>query len=110
VTGALPTIAAAADGYAAVSRRLERLNVAGAMLFTTAGLLAGPALGLLNVDVHGEQVKLPVEITLTLALFAAASPIPLLRVGFAVAHRSRGRRTRITWALAWRRLLRFPWI
>jgi hypothetical protein len=71
------------------------------MFFTDAGLLAGPALGLLNVDVHGEQVKLPVEITLTLALFADASPIPLLRVGFAVAHRSRRRRTRITWALAW---------
>jgi hypothetical protein len=36
------TIAALLIAYAVVSRRLERLNVSGAMFFTTAGLLAGP--------------------------------------------------------------------
>src|SRR3954451_10554077 len=69
-----------------VSRRLERLNVSGAMVFTTAGLLVGPVLGLLDLEVHGEAVKLLAEITLTLVLFADASRISLraLRREFAV--------------------------
>jgi NhaP-type Na+/H+ or K+/H+ antiporter len=77
VTWALATIAVLLIAYATVSRRLELLNVSGAMYFTTAGLLAGPALGLLDLHVHGEQVKLLAEITLTLVLFADASRISL---------------------------------
>ena len=77
MTWALATIAALLIGYATVSRRLERLNVSGAMFFTTAGLLVGPVLGLLDLEVHGEQVKLLAEITLTLVLFADASRISL---------------------------------
>jgi NhaP-type Na+/H+ or K+/H+ antiporter len=77
MTWALATIAALLIGYATVSRRLERLNVSGAMFFTTAGLLVGPVLGLLDLHVHGEQVKLLAEITLTLVLFADASRISL---------------------------------
>jgi sodium/hydrogen antiporter len=77
MTWALATIAALLIGYATVSRRLERLNVSGAMFFTTAGLLVGPVLGLLDLQVHGEQVKLLAEITLTLVLFADASRISL---------------------------------
>jgi Kef-type K+ transport system membrane component KefB len=72
-------------GYATVSRRLGRLNVSGAMFFTTAGLLAGPA-RLLDLQVHGEQVKLLAKITLTLVLFADASRISLR----ALRHESRG--------------------
>ena len=72
MTWALATIAALLIGYATVSRRLERLNVSGAMFFTSAGLLVGPVLGLLDLQVHGEQVKLLAEITLTLVLFASA--------------------------------------
>jgi sodium/hydrogen antiporter len=75
MTWALATIAALLIAYATVSRRLGRLNVSGAMFFTTAGLLAGPVLGLLDLHVHGEQVKLLAEITLTLVLFADASRI-----------------------------------
>jgi NhaP-type Na+/H+ or K+/H+ antiporter len=75
MTWALATLAALLIGYATVSRRLERLNVSGAMFFTTAGLLVGPVLGLLELKVHGEQVKLLAEITLTLVLFADASRI-----------------------------------
>ena len=45
--------------------------------FTTAGLLVGPVLGLLELQVHSEQVKLLAEITLTLVLFADASRISL---------------------------------
>src|SRR3954471_21555720 len=86
LTWALATIAALLIAYAMVSRRLERLNVSGAMFFTTAGLLVGPVLGLLDLKVHGEQVKLLAEITLTLVLFADASRISLraLRHEFAV--------------------------
>ena len=76
MTWALATIAALLIGYATVSR-LERLNVSGAMYFTSAGLLVGPVLGLLDLQVHGEQVKLLAEITLTLVLFADASRISL---------------------------------
>jgi sodium/hydrogen antiporter len=77
MTWALATIAALLIGYATVSRRLERLNVSGAMFFTAAGLLVGPVLGLLDLQLHGEQVKLLAEITLTLVLFADASRISL---------------------------------
>src|SRR3954468_423391 len=89
---ALATIAVLLIGYATVSRRLERLNVSGAMFFTSAGLLVGPVLGLLDLKVHGEQVKLLAEITLTLVLFADASRISLraLRHEFAVPLRLLG--------------------
>src|SRR3954452_11915572 len=92
MTWDLATIAALLIGYAAVSRRLDRLNVSGAMFFTTAGLLVGPVLGLLDLKVHGEQVKLLAEITLTLVLFADASRISLraLRHEFAIPLRLLG--------------------
>jgi NhaP-type Na+/H+ or K+/H+ antiporter len=77
MTWALATVAALLIGYATVSRRLEHLNVSGAMFFTTAGLLVGPVLGLLELPLRGEQVKLLAEITLTLVLFADASRISL---------------------------------
>src|SRR3954451_20058868 len=66
---ALATIAALLVGYAAVSRRLGPLNVSEAMFFMTAGLLVG-MLGLVDGEVHGEQVKLLAEMTLTMVLFA----------------------------------------
>ena len=93
MTWALATIAAMLVGYAAISRRLERLYVSGAMFFTTVGLLVGPAVfGLLDLQVHGEQVKLLAEVTLTLVLFADASRIslPALRHEFAVPLRLLG--------------------
>ena len=62
------------------------------MFFTTAGLLAGPVLGLLDLRLESEQVKLLAEITLTLVLFADASRISLraLRREFAVPLRLLG--------------------
>ena len=50
MTWALATIAALLIAYATVSRRLESLSVSGAMFFTTAGLLVGPVLGLLDLQ------------------------------------------------------------
>ena len=77
MTWALATIAALLIAYATFSRRLERLNISGAMFFTSAGLLAGPVFGLLDLHLHGEEVKLLAEITLTLVLFADAARISL---------------------------------
>jgi NhaP-type Na+/H+ or K+/H+ antiporter len=92
MTWALTTIAAALVLYATVSLRLQRLDVSAAMFFTTAGLLAGPGLGLLDVKIASEQVKLLAEITLTLVLFADAARIslPELRREFAVPLRLLG--------------------
>jgi NhaP-type Na+/H+ or K+/H+ antiporter len=92
MTWALTTIAVLLIVYAALSRRLELANVSGAMFFTTTGLLAGPALGLLDLDVGSERVKLLAEITLTLVLFADASRISVrtLRREYAVPLRLLG--------------------
>jgi len=39
--------------FSAVSRRLERSIVTPAIFFTSAGLLAGPVLGLIDLSVRG---------------------------------------------------------
>lgn len=92
MTWTLATVAVLLIAYAALSRRLELANVSGAMFFTTTGLLAGPVLGLLDLDVDSERVKLLAEITLTLVLFADASRISLrtLRREYAVPLRLLG--------------------
>jgi NhaP-type Na+/H+ or K+/H+ antiporter len=77
MTSELPTIAVLLMGFAIGSRRLERLNISGAMFFTSAGLLVGPVFGLVDLHIDGEQVKLLAEITLTLVLFADAARISL---------------------------------
>ena len=73
MTWALATIGVLLVAYAAFSRGLQRMSVSSAMFFTTTGLLAGPVLGLLDLRLESEQVKLLAEITLTLVLFADAS-------------------------------------
>jgi NhaP-type Na+/H+ or K+/H+ antiporter len=92
MTWALATIAAMLIAYATASRRLQVLNVSGAIFFTTAGLLAGPVLGLLDFHVETEAVKRLAEITLTLVLFADAARISLraLRHEYAVPLRLLG--------------------
>ena len=78
--------------FSAVSRRLERSVVTAAIFFTSAGLLAGPVLGLIDLQVRGESVKLLAEATLTLVLFADASRIsfPALRSEYTVPARLLG--------------------
>ena len=63
-----------------------------AIFFTSAGLLAGPALGLIDLRIDGERVKLLAEATLTLVLFGDASRISFsaLRSEFAVPARLLG--------------------
>jgi sodium/hydrogen antiporter len=88
----LATIAFLLLAFSAVSRRLEGSLVTAAIFFTSAGLLAGPALGLIDLHIEGEPVKLLAEATLTLVLFTDASRISLqaLRIEFAVPARLLG--------------------
>ena len=77
VTWALATIATLVLAYAATSGLLDRWRISAAMFFTTAGLLAGSVLGIVDLEVGGHEVKLLAEVTLTLVLFADASRISL---------------------------------
>lgn len=92
MTWALAVIAVILLGYAVWVRRLSAVNVSAAMFFTTAGLVAGPVLGVLDLDIHGEGIKLLAEITLVLVLFSDASRITpsALRRGAAVPIRLLG--------------------
>ena len=88
----LAAIAFVLLAFSAVSRRLERSVVTPAIFFTSAGLLAGKALGVSDLRISGEPVKLLADATLTLVLFADASRIsfPALRREFAVPARLLG--------------------
>jgi len=82
----LATIAFLLLVFAAGSRVLERRLITAAIFFTSAGLLTGPVLGLIDLKIHGEPVKLLAEATLTLVLFADASRISVgaLRTEFSL--------------------------
>ena len=88
----LAAVALVLLGFSAISGRLERSLVTPAIFFTCAGLLAGPVLGLIDLSIGSEAVKLLAEATLTLVLFADASRIslPALRKEFAVPARLLG--------------------
>jgi NhaP-type Na+/H+ or K+/H+ antiporter len=92
VTWALATIATLVLAYAATSGLLDRWRISAAMFFTTAGLLAGSVLGIVELEVDGHEVKLLAEVTLTLVLFADASRISVrsLRSEYAVPLRLLG--------------------
>ena len=89
---AVAVIAVVLLGYAVWVRRLSALNVSAAMFFTATGLLAGPVLGILDLDLHGEAIKLLAETTLVLVLFSDAARISpgALRRGAAVPIRLLG--------------------
>ncbi len=75
---ALPIIALALLGFAAVSGRLEGTPITAPMVFTAVGLLVGAdGLGLVDPAVSSEAVKLLAEATLALVLFGDASRIDL---------------------------------
>ncbi len=78
--------------FSAISGRLERSLVTPAIFFMSAGLLAGPVFGLIDLSIGSESLKLLAEATLTLVLFADASRIsfPALRKEFAVPARLLG--------------------
>ena len=80
-------------GYAAVSRRLERVWVTAAMAFLIAGALLGPAgIGVLKLDLTSETLTLLAEIALAIALFSDAARVDLkaLRSGLQLPARLLG--------------------
>jgi NhaP-type Na+/H+ and K+/H+ antiporter len=74
----LPTIAVLLIGYGAVSGRLQSTVVTQAMVFVALGLLVGNrALGLVDVGVANQFVRLLAEATLALVLFTDAARVKL---------------------------------
>ncbi len=64
--------------YGAVSGRLERSPVSGALVFMGVGFLLGPgALGVLNLSVGAGELRLVAELTLALVLFVEAADVNL---------------------------------
>jgi NhaP-type Na+/H+ or K+/H+ antiporter len=60
--------------YGLVARRAEASPIGGAVLFTAVGLACGPAgLGILEMNVHAEELRLLAELTLALVLFTDAA-------------------------------------
>ncbi|MGK7897057.1 MAG: cation:proton antiporter, partial [Xenococcus sp. (in: cyanobacteria)] len=60
--------------YGMIARRLERTLISGAIVFIVFGLLCGPfGLGILDFNVTSENLKLIVELTLSLILFTDAA-------------------------------------
>ena len=70
----LATLAGILLGFAAVSARIEGTSITAPMVFTVVG---ARALGLVDLEQHGEEIKLLTEATLTVVLFSDASRIDL---------------------------------
>ena len=78
MTWALPTIALALLGFAAISGRLEGTPITAPLVFTAIGLLVGAdTLALVDPAASSGSVKLLAEATLALVLFGDASRIDL---------------------------------
>jgi NhaP-type Na+/H+ or K+/H+ antiporter len=77
----LAVIAAFAFLYSLVASRLERTPINGALVYVVFGLLCGPCLGLVQMEVDGEGIKLLAEFTLAIVLFtdSANANLPVLR-------------------------------
>ena len=74
----LATLALILLGFAAISRRIEGTSITAPMVFTAVGMVAGArALGLIDLEQRGEEIKLLTEATLTVVLFSDASRIDL---------------------------------
>ena len=77
-TWGLAVVAALVLGYAVVSRRLDRTVLTAPIVFVLGGLALGDdGLGLIDLRIGSEAVRLLAEVTLTLVLFADASRIEL---------------------------------
>ena len=74
----LATLALILLGFAAISGRIEGTSITAPMVFTVAGVIVGArSLGLIDLEQHGEEIKLLTEATLTVVLFSEASRIDL---------------------------------
>src|SRR5271156_632565 len=60
--------------YSAVAGRVERSWISGPIVFTGLGFLLGPdGLGVLNINIGGEGLRLLAELTLAMVLFTDAA-------------------------------------
>jgi NhaP-type Na+/H+ or K+/H+ antiporter len=74
----LVVVAVVLLAFAAISRRIDGTPITAPLVFTAAGLLVGAdALGLVEAEATGEEVKILAEATLTVVLFSDASRIDL---------------------------------
>jgi len=74
----LATLALILLGFAAISGRIEGTSVTAPMVFVFVGIAVGArALGLIDLEQHGEEIKLLTEASLTVVLFSDASRIDL---------------------------------
>jgi len=84
-------IAVFAFVYACVAARVERSTLSGPIVFAAGGFLLGPAvLGVLNLDIEAEQLRVLAEATLAIVLFTDAASADL-----AMIRRSAGLPTRL---------------
>jgi NhaP-type Na+/H+ or K+/H+ antiporter len=65
--------------WGVVSARAERVHLSAPMVFVAAGFLFAEPLGVLDLDVEQEPVKIVAEITLVWVLFADAAGVDLKR-------------------------------
>ena len=72
-------IASAIVGYALVSKRLSATIITAPIFFAGIGLLAGPVLGLLEIEGDPEVPTLLLEAALVMVLFADASSLDVRR-------------------------------
>jgi len=74
----LATLALILLGFAAISGSIEGTSITAPMVFTVAGVIVGArSLGLIDLEQHGDEIKLLTEATLTVVLFSEASRIDL---------------------------------
>lgn len=76
--------------YSVVCGGLERTSIGGAIVFTAFGLIFGPlGLGLLNMDVDAEGLRILAELTLAFVLFteAANANLGVLKKSFRIPQR-----------------------
>jgi NhaP-type Na+/H+ or K+/H+ antiporter len=60
--------------YSAIAGRIERSWISGPMVFTGVGLILGPdGLGVLQINIGGEGLRLLAELTLAMVLFTDAA-------------------------------------
>lgn len=80
------TVAALLLVFAMLSRHLESRAVTPAIFFTTAGVIAGPVLGIVELRLQSSIVKAIAEVALALVLFSGATRLSLasLRGEFAL--------------------------
>ena len=66
--------------YALVSGRVERSRLSGPIVFVLAGLLLGPASGVLALKLSVEDLRVLAELTLAVVLFCDAANADFARI------------------------------